>query len=556
MLKLFLNIFIVFFLGRSFCFSQSQPVFKKINQSIGLSNGRINSIVKEKNGYVWIGTNNGLNRFDGQTIKVYNKQNSAIGSNDISDIIIDRKNRIWIATLGGGLSYYNPHFDRFTNLKNNPKISKALQFNNVGALLEDSKGFIWLGTEKGLACLDPDKHQLVSFYNLFHDNQSQKSIGITSIYEDKNHNLWIGTFGNGLFIFNPKTKRFKQIMSDQNQFSDFVNVISPLSPDKILVGTRGSGLLLFEVNTLQFSDYLKENLEINQEINIVRSLKVDRKNNLWIGTDGNGLFKVENFDKKPVISNYLHNSPLETSISGNAFFEIMEDDDANIRIGTAWNAVNVTDKKNNGKLLYGDIIGLNPSPVLSIFKKNKILYFGLDGEGMTQFNTQTNQIKYYSSKNTSSSFKANYVQKITETTDGNFWIGTFKNGLIKYKPENEQFIQYKHQFDNKKSISFDDVRDIIEDKNNNLWIATWGGGLNYFNTKTEQFTAYRESATHHKSINNDNLIDLVKDEDNIWIATFGGGLNVLDTKTSVFKYYKHKDDDANTISNNNIFSIF
>jgi len=555
-LKLFINIFIVFFVGTSFCFSQSQPVFKKINQSIGLSNGRINRMVKEKNGYVWIATNNGLNRFDGQEIKVYNKQNSAIGSNDISDIIIDSKNRIWIATLGGGLSYYNPHLDRFTNLKNNLNISKSLLFNNVEAIIEDSKGFIWLGTEKGLACLNPDKQQLVSFFSLFKDNQSQKNSGITSIYEDKNHNLWIGTFGNGLFIFNTKTKKFQQIKSNQNQFSDFINVIAPLSSDKILVGTRGSGLLLFEVNTLQFSDYLKENLGINQEINIVRSVKIDRKNNLWIGTDGNGLFKVENFDKKPVIRNYLHNSPLETSISGNAIFEIMEDDEANIWIGTAWNGINVIDKKNNTELLYGDIVGLNPSPVLSIFKKNKVLYFGLDGEGMTQYNTQTNQIKYYSSKNVSSSFKANYVQKITETTDGTFWIGTFKNGLIKYNPKNEQFITYKHQFENKNSISFDDVRDIIEDKNNNLWIATWGGGLNYFNTKTEQFKAYRESATNFKSINNDNVIDLVKDGNNIWMATFGGGLNVLDTKTSLFAYYKHKDTDNNTISNNNIFSIY
>lgn len=542
--------------GTSFSFSQSQPVFKKINQSIGLSNGRITSIVKEENGYVWIGTNNGLNRFDGQEIKVYNKQNSAISSNDISDIIIDSKKRIWIATLGGGLSYYNPKFDSFTNFKNNPKTSKSLPFNNVDALLEDSKGFIWLGTENGLVCFNPDNNQFVSFVNLFNDNQNQKSNVITSIYEDKNHNLWIGTFGNGLFVFNPKSKKTKQIKFNKNQFSDFINIISPLSPDKILVGTRGSGLLLFDVNSFQFTDYFKKELGINKEINIVRSVKIDLKNNLWIGTDGNGLFKVEDFDKKPIITNYLHNSPLETSISGNAIYEIMEDEEGNIWIGTAWNGVNVIDKKNNTELLYGDIKGINPSPVLSIFKKNNFLYFGLDGEGMTQYNTQTNQVKYYSSKDSSSSFKANYVQKITETKDGTFWIGTFKNGLIKYNKKNEQFVQYKHQFDDKKSISFDDVRDIIEDKNNNLWVATWGGGLNYFNPKTEQFIAYRENSNNHKAINNDNLTGLVKDGDNIWIATFGGGINVLDTKKVDFEYYIHKDSDTNTISNNNIFSIY
>ena len=108
----------MFFIGNSIGFSQAQAVFKKINQSNGLSNGRITSMAKEKDGFVWIGTNNGLNRYDGLAIKVYNRSNSSIGSNDISDILIDSKNRIWITTLGGGLNYYNPFYDTFQVFKN------------------------------------------------------------------------------------------------------------------------------------------------------------------------------------------------------------------------------------------------------------------------------------------------------------------------------------------------------------------------------------------------------------------------------------------------------
>ena len=112
-MKLFLNFFIAFFSGMVICLSQSQVVLKKINQSTGLSNGRITSMAKEKDGFVWIGTNNGLNRYDGLGVKVYDKRNSTISSNDISDILIDSKNRIWITTLGGGLNYYNPLNDTF-----------------------------------------------------------------------------------------------------------------------------------------------------------------------------------------------------------------------------------------------------------------------------------------------------------------------------------------------------------------------------------------------------------------------------------------------------------
>lgn len=524
---------------------------------MGLSNGRITRIVKEKNGYVWIGTNNGLNRFDGQEIKIYNKQNSTLASNDISDILIDSKNRIWIATLGGGLNFYDPKLDAFTTFKNDPNDPKTLMSDNVGALLEDSKGLIWLGTEKGLCYFNPSNHQFISFNNEFNDSQIKKSNGITSIYEDKNHNLWIGTFGNGLFIFNRTEKKFRQIKSKQTQIPDFINVISPLNADQILIGTRGSGLLLLEIASLNCTDYLKENLALKQEINIVRSIKIDSKKNLWIGTDGNGLLKVENFNKKnPIIHNYLHNSQLEKSLSGNAIFEIMEDTDANIWIGTAWDGVSVIDKKNKSELLYGETVSQKPSPVLSIYKKDNLLYLGLDGEGFTEFNTATNKATYYNAKNQTKDLKANYIQKIVESKEGLLWLGTFKNGLIKFNRKTHQFTQYKHESDNINSISFDDVRDIIEDEHNNLWLATWGGGLNYFDTKSQKFTSFREGSNNNKTINHDNTIDLLLDGDKIWIATFGGGLNVFDTKKKVFTYYKHKDDDVNTLTNNNIFCLY
>ena len=555
-MKSFLKFFTLFLLGTVLCFSQSQAVFKKINQSSGLSNGRITSIAKEKNGFVWIGTNNGLNRYDGLGFKVYNKRNSTIGSNDISDILIDSKSRIWITTLGGGLNYYNPLTDTFQIFKNNPNNPKSLMSNNLSTLIEDSKGLIWLGTEKGLCCFNPISKQFVSYTNQFNNSQTKKSNSITSIYEDKNKNLWIGTFGNGLFLFDRIEKKFNQIKSGKIQVPDFINVIYALNPDKILIGTSGDGLLLYDLATQKFSDFLKENLALKQEINIVRSIIIDNKNNLWIGTDGNGVFEVEYPNaKRPIIHNYLYNSQLETSLSGNAIYNIMADEDSNIWIGTAWNGISVLDKKNRSELLFGDIVGLNPSPVLSIYKKNKELYLGLDGEGLTVFNTVTNKVKYYNEKKHNTAIKGNYIQNITQTKDGALWLGTFKSGLVKFNTQTDQFIQYKHKFENKNSISYDDVRDIIEDKNNNLWIATWGGGLNYFDIKTEKFISYRESANNNKTVNNDNLIDMVQDGNKIWIATFGGGLNVFDTQKKLFHYYKYKDSDSTTVSNNNIFSL-
>lgn len=538
------------------CFSQSQPTFKKINQSTGLSNGRITCIAKEKDGYVWIGTNNGLNRYDGLDFKVYNKRNSNISSNDISDILIDNKNRIWITTLGGGLHYYNPLNDTFKIFKNIYDDSGSLISNQVNTITEDSKGLIWLGTEKELCSFNVETHQFVSYSNQLNSNQTKQSNSITSICEDKNGNLWVGTFGNGLFLFDIVEKKFHQIKSDQTPISDFIYVISQLNPDKMLVGTNGSGLLVIDLATLKITDFLKDNLSLKQDIKIVRSIKIDSKNNLWIGTDGNGVFEVEYPNgKHPIINNYLYNSKLETSLSGNAIYEIMDDGDSKIWFGTAWNGISILDKKNTSELLFSDILGLNPSPVLSIYKNDEKLYLGLDGEGLTIYNAKQNTTKYFN-ENNNSSMKGKYIQKIFKTKNNTLWLGTFKNGLLKFNEQTKEFIQYKHEFDDKNSISYDDVRDIVEDKYNNLWIATWGGGLNYFNTKTKEIINYRESSRNRNTINNDNLIDFAEDGEKLWIATFGGGVNLFDIKKNKFTYFTHKDSDTTTISSNNIFSLF
>ena len=441
-------------MGSLTCFPQSQTTFKKINQATGLSNGRVTSIVKEKDGFIWIGTKNGLNRYDGLQVKVYNKKNSNLGSNDISDLFIDSKNRLWITTLGGGVNYYNPLNDTFKIFKNIPNDSNSLLSNHVNTVIEDSKGRIWLGTEKGLCKFDTSKNQFISYTDQPTTNQSKNSNSITCIYEDKNGDLWVGTFGNGLFLFDVAEEKFNQIIPKETQISDFINAISELNPDKILIGTSGSGLLLVDITTFKFSNFFKENLSFKQNINIVRSIKKDSRDNLWIGTDGNGVFEIEYPNaKNPIIHNYLYNSQLESSLSGNAIYEIMDDNDSNIWIGTAWNGISILDKKNTNEILFSDIIGLNPTPVLSIYKNKKNLYLGLDGEGLTIYNQQLNQVKYYNEKSKNISVKGKFIQKITESKNGDIWLGTFANGLIKFDEKLNTFKQYKHEFENEKSIS-------------------------------------------------------------------------------------------------------
>jgi signal transduction histidine kinase/ligand-binding sensor domain-containing protein/DNA-binding response OmpR family regulator len=539
-LKIHKTLLLYFLLIGSLSFGQTQPIFQKIDQSQGLSSSKITGIIKERNGFIWVSTQNGLNRYDGHSVKVYNQQNSNIQANDISSLYLDLKNRIWLTSYGSGLNLYDKKNDQFISFKNSLEDQNSIISNRVSTILEDAKGLFWIGTEKGLCLFDYD---LNTFYRYAYKEQQQ--LNITSIYEDKKGNLWVGTFENGLLIFNTKTKEFERLHEQSRQITSSINVITELNSDKILLGTSGSGLLLVDLKTHKTSNFFYNNLALTDKVKIVRSIKKDSKDNLWIGTDGYGLIELQYPNSiAPIVNNYMYNSQLVSSIAGNAIYVISEDDDANMWIGTAWNGISVLDTKNQTEIMLSDISGLNPNPVLSIFQNDSSIYLGLDGNGLNIYNKNNKQVEFYDN----AKIKAKYIQKITQTKDQTIWLGTFGNGLLKLNQKNKKVTKDSNTYSEDTSLSFDDVRDIIEDEKGNLWIATWGGGLNYFDVKKEVFSRFYLPE-------NNNLVSILKDKQKIWITSYGGGLSLFDIHKKNFVNFNFKENDATTISSNNLFSM-
>ena len=532
---------------------QVHPVFEKIDDSNGLSNGRITSIVKDPDGYVWIGTKNGLNRYDGLEIKVYNKQNSTISSNNILDLLLDRKDRLWVATLGGGLNLYNAQLDKFEVFKSSED-PNSIASNQVNTIFEDSEGVLWFGTENGLSRFEESKEKFVSYRHSAEKNSLSHN-SVTDIFQTKNGNLWIGTFGGGLNKFNLKNQEFQHINSGQAYFSSFIYTIYGRDRESILLGTSGSGLLIYNIRSGIFSDYLQD-LGVEKDVNIVRAITRDRCGALWIGTDGNGLFKIEGeTERVPKIHNFLYNSQLHSSLSGNAIYEIMEDNESNFWIGTAWNGVNILTNDEDYELLFSDIKGENPLPVLSVFKKEDKLFMGLDGNGLTVYNAESDKVSYFN-KESGKYIGGNYLQHIAKNITGNgLWLGTFGNGLIFLNPKNGDFRQYMHESENPNSLSYNDVRYIIPEENGDLWIATWGGGLNHFDRKTGKFKIFRANESDTNTINSDNILALQKQDNKLWMATFGGGLELYDLENSNFRHFEFSENDSNSPSSNNLFSL-
>ena len=519
-------------------FGQTQPIFQKIDQTQGLSSSKITGIVKEKNGFIWISTQNGLNRYDGNIIKVYNKQNSNIESNDISSLYLDSKNRIWLTSYGGGLNLYDNINDDFISFKNLINDENSFISNRINTIKEDTNGFFWIGTEKGLCLFNYELNKITGF-----SNKGKNKLNITSIYQDKMGNLWLGTFSNGLLYFNTKNKEFKKIHTESKQTKNPINVIEELNSDKILLGTSGSGLLIVDLKTQKISNFFYNNPSLNDKVKIVRSIRKDSEDNLWIGTDGYGLFELQYPNsKEPVIHNYMYNSQ-QASVAGNAIYVITEDDDSNIWIGTAWNGISVLDKKNKTEIMLSDITGLNPTPVLSIFQNEENIYLGLDGNGLNIYNKKNKKIEFYNKNR----IGAKYIQKIIQTKENKIWLGTFGNGLLKFDEKSKKVIKYNNIFDDDSSLSFDNVRDFIEDEKGDLWVATWGGGLNYLDVKKGTFSRF--------NLPNNNLVSILKDKDKIWTTSYGGGLTLFNLNKKEFVNYSFKEKDSTTISSNNLFSI-
>ncbi|TYA84346.1 hybrid sensor histidine kinase/response regulator transcription factor [Seonamhaeicola marinus] len=525
--------------------SQSQPVFKKIDQSNNLSNGRVNAIVKESHGFVWIGTNNGLNRYDGNQIKVYNKQNSRINSNQISCLFIDHKSRLWVGTLGGGLCLYKAEEDTFITYRHNSNSPNSIASNEINTIFEDSKGQLWLGTKNGLSLFKESDNIFMSYGHKLNDYNSLSHNDVRSIYEDVKGNLWIGTYGGGLNKFIVEETRFIQATSTKSIASDFIHSMGGVDSKTLIIGTHGGGLLEFDLNTLEFS---RSALSDGAPINIVRCIRKDRKGNFWIGTDGNGLFEVNYKNGETnIINSYSYDSLLESSISSNAIYSIFEDENFNVWIGTAWDGVNVLLQNRDFTLLQSTAKEETSVSVLSIYKDRNQSFLGLDGKGLTVLNTNNQFLKRYS-KETSKSAGGDYIQFIKKGSNKTYWLGTFVNGLVNFNPETGVYSRFQYEINNNRSLSYDDVRYIVEDASNNLWVATWGGGLNYFDIKTKEFSHYRHVSQDSLSISSDNIISMQKEGNNLWLATFGGGVSLFNTKTKRSKHLKYSESNTNSIS--------
>ncbi len=492
-----------------------------------LSEKNVDYIIEDHLGVLWVGTENGLNRFDREKERFISYKNNPNDTNSLSNNFIrylyeDRSGILWIGTQGGGLNQFDRKNEKFIHYENDPNNPKSLSNNNVLSILEDSYGHLWIGTDYGLNYFDREKGEFIQYLNDPHDPRSISHNSIWRISEDREGSLWIGTWGGGLIRFDPQQNRFVTYRND------------PKNPNSL-------------------------------SNNIVRAIYEDHDGNLWIGTDGGGLDKFVPGPKVGGKDHFIHyqNNPQDpASLSGNSVLSIFEDKLGILWIGTNFDGIDKYNSKKSQFSLYrnhpDDVNSLCKNTVLAVCEDSQgMIWIGTNGGGLDCFDRKKNRFTHYvyDPKNPYS-ISNNTIRSIFEDRHKRLCIGT-DNGFNYFNREEGKFIRYQNDPNNPHSISHNGIWRICEDRAGNLWLGTFGGGLNRFDYTKGEFTRYIHDPNDPKSISDYSVWTMYEDSyGNFWIGTFLEGLDRFDREKGIFFHYRPDSRDSNSICDKKVISLY
>lgn len=536
---------ILLFLPFLVCAQAPKLKFKHITTEQGLSNSTIESIFQDSRGFIWFGTRDGLNRYDGYQIIVYRydaKDTNSISDNYIRCIYEDRSRNLWIATTNG-LNRFNTQKNNFTRYKHSSD-PNSIGHNLVTSVCQDKNGNLWIGTSGGgLNLFLPQQNSFVRFLHSS-DRKSISDNHINYIFEDRRNNLWVGT-ENGLNLFNRPTKTFQLINITTSPAYKANNVTTTINEDNqgnLLIGTEENGLILFNYTKNSFRQFRhEEKKQLSLGSNLVRSILVDKKGNTWIGGINGGL---DLFNESSNIFFHYSNEPDNVfSLSQRTVSSLFEDNQGNLWVGTHRGGVNLFTPNTEKFTLYrqqSDNNSLSYNDVKAFCEDhNGNIWIGTDGGGLNLFDRKKNTFKHFKyNPFDAKSIGSNEVLAISEDSQNNLWVGTWGGGLCLFNRQPGNFTRYINDSANKSFISSSFIQQIFEDHNKNLWIATYYGGLNLFDRKTKRFRRITEDTIHHTKLQGNNIVSMIEDKaGNIWIGTDDGGLNCYNAATQTFSHY-------------------
>lgn len=492
--------------------TQRNVQFSNLTAADGLSGEFVQAVVQDAAGYIWFGTQDGLNRFDGHEIVVYAHDPddaTTISNNFIWSLYIDREGDLWVTT-NSGVNRYNYQRDQFE--RNPLQLPREFSGVRVRTIVEDHKGVIWLGTvDEGLIAVEegaPRRYR--------HDDSDIDGIpndNIIALHEDSKRRLWIGTDGGGLARLDRATDTFVQYRFDPE-------------------------------NANSISD------------DAIRSLYEDRSGNLWVGTAQGGLNLL--LDSTGTFRRFIHDPQDPHSLGAGQVPSVYEDHQGTLWVGTERGLSEF--RSSTQKFVHynrdpGDRYSLPGNRINAIFQDaSGVLWLATHG-GVSSWNYFSDTFTYYQVKQ--GYLRNDLITSLAESTDGALWVGTYGGGLSRLDLSSGRVRHYQSDSEDPDSITDDRVMVVHIDPLDRVWVGTRNGGLNLLKEDGSGFTHFRHDPDDPDSISGEAITSLHSDIDGtLWVGVFDGGLNMLQRGSDGrFRHFRHDPSDPGSLSSDRVLTI-
>jgi signal transduction histidine kinase/ligand-binding sensor domain-containing protein len=549
------------------CLGNTNYYFEQLTIRNGLSSNTINTVFQDSKGFLWFGTETGLNRYDGYRFKIYqyNRNDSnSISNNYIWTICEDAEGFLWIGTDGGGVNKFDPRTETFVRFQNDLHDSTSLSNDIVQTVFFDSRGNLWIGTwEGGINLLQKNGN---SFRRFTHDPKNQKSLADNKIHfirEDSKGNIWVGTDGGGLDLFNPATNSFSHYRHDpKNPRSISFDMVTDMAEDgngNLWVTTYGEGLNLFDRERGIFTRFKLQGKDVKASSNVFWKLTQDSKGLLWITIQTEGLVVFD--PATGIFTRIREKKNIQGGLPTNLLQDVFEDDHGMLWVTTVGKGVVKTDRKpaqfTTVQNIPGDAGSIPAEFIYSLCEeKNGDILIGTLASGVVRLDSELRVTKKYP-VNTLQGLAGEYARSMYRDSDGSLWVGTYYGKLNKLERKNDAFMHYDLDYV-KDNPMRNFVRTITEDAAGKLWFGSLGsGGVTVYDKREKRWSSYVRSDTSEIALSGYDVLSICEDgRGYLWIGTQSYGLNRINRSTGEVKKYFHEPVNPRSLPDNSVPELF
>ncbi|WP_372771902.1 two-component regulator propeller domain-containing protein [Mangrovibacterium sp.] len=561
--KYFMTALWLFFSVTTAICNTSAVQFRSIDREKGLSNNQVNCCFKDSQGFMWIGTMSGLNRYDGTDIKIYehNPQDSlSLNDNFVLKIIEDKDGILWVLSRNSSLCFYDPKAESFTRDYKALTQNISIPRNSISDIFTDRDKNVWVTNEFfGVYVYNAASDSTVWLSHSPSDPHSILSDQVSSIAQSSTGDYWlINKHGilerldqHSLKVVE-RTAVFEGLIEDSGEnFRIFID-----KDDDIWVYLESNSL-----GVTWYNPKSKEQIVYNSggsnriNNNTIKGIVQDSQDRIWIGTDHGGINLVDKQTR--AISSVTHAKGIANALPDNSITTLYADDSGIVWVGMYKNGLAYY----HPDFFKFNLVRNNPFDINSLpfddincfsEDENGDLWLGTNGNGLVHYNKNTGLFKSYQhNPNNPTSISSDIIISMLYDSQKRLWIGTYFGGLNLY--DNGKFHHFKHDIRKSTSLSNDRVWQIFEDSDSNIWIGTLGGGIDLFYPDIKTFVNYKSSDIN--SVHSDYIFSIEEDhQGNIWIGTVNG-VDYLDKKTKRFYRYINHREHPNSLSDNKVLVV-